>query len=330
MKFFDENSEHFPGVVDIIDAMGLRHILSFSYDWSEEAILQFYASCHFDTNEERTLTWTIEGTRCVLTFEEFAGLLSIPNTGNLHRIHDMSSTGDSMTGASLAPLRRPNAVVTVDNVQSTSLLEPVYVMMHKIITKTLVPKIGDREKVRNFAIDLLVRMHTHGNERFDLADFLYQQIRLASYGQDRSFPYAPYIQVLIDARYPPKLKKECKHKVWTPRTDGTITLPRTSKKKVVARGPSSVPSKFEKFMAKTQRMIFGMCKANADDIAKMKSVHREKMNNYKAQVRQLGGQASDDEVVESSGTTSYNFPIKGYEEFFDDDLDDEDGGAASE
>jgi hypothetical protein len=139
-----------------------------------------------------------------------------------------------MTGASLAPLHRLNVVVTVDNVHSTSLLKPVYVMMHKIITKTLVPKIGDREEVRNFAIDLLVQMHTHGNERFDLADFLYQQICLASYLQDRSFPYAPYIQVLIDARYPSKLKKESKHKVWTPRTDGTITLPRTSKKKVVA------------------------------------------------------------------------------------------------
>jgi hypothetical protein len=44
-------------------------------------------------------------------------------------------------------------------------------MMHKIIIKTLVPKIGDREKVRNFAIDLLVRMHTYGNERIDLVDF---------------------------------------------------------------------------------------------------------------------------------------------------------------
>jgi hypothetical protein len=83
-------------------------------------------------------------------------------------------------------------------------------------------------------------------------------------------------------------------------------------------------------MAKTQSMIFGMCKANADDIAKMKSVHLEKMNNYKAQVHQLGGQASNDEVVESSSTTSYNFPTKGFEEFFNDDLDDEDGGAASE
>jgi hypothetical protein len=83
-------------------------------------------------------------------------------------------------------------------------------------------------------------------------------------------------------------------------------------------------------MAKTQRMIFGMCKVNADDIAKMKSVHHEKMNNYKVQVRQLGGQASDDEVVKSLSTTSYNFPTKGFEEFFDDDLDDEDCGVASE
>jgi hypothetical protein len=92
-----------------------------------------------------------------------------------------------MTSASLAPLCHQDAVVILENAHSTSLLQPVYVMMHKIITKMLVPKIGHREKVTNFAIDLLVQMHTHGNERFDLVDFLYQQIRLASYLQDRSF-----------------------------------------------------------------------------------------------------------------------------------------------
>jgi hypothetical protein len=77
-------------------------------------------------------------------------------------------------------------------------------------------------------------------------------------------------------------------------------------------------------------MIFGICKANANNIAKMKSVHHEKLNYYKAQVRQLGGMASDDEVGETSSTTTYKFPTEGYEEFFDDDLDDEDGVAASE
>jgi hypothetical protein len=235
-----------------------------------------------------------------------------------------------MTDVALAPLRRANVVVTVDNAQSTSLLVSTYPFMHKVINMVLVPKIGDREKVRNFSIDLLVWMHTNGTERFDLADCLYEQIRLASYLQDRTFPYAPYIQVLTDVKFRQKIFKDCKHKIWTPQTDGIgeTAAARPSKKKQA--GPSrdrcSMPSKFNNFMAKTQKLLLGICKSNADEIAKLKSVDRVKINKYKAQVRELGGHASDDEVVASSSTASprYTFPTKGYTEYFDNDSSDGD------
>jgi hypothetical protein len=332
MEFIDSNSASFPGCVEIIDAMGLRGILTLSRDWSEEAVMQFYATCRFVPDDDRSLVWSTEGTQLSVTFEEFARLLNIHTGENLYKIHARSDTCDSMTGVALAPLRRANADVTVDNAQSTSLLVAPYPFMHKVINMALVPKIGDREKVRNFAIDLLVRMHTHGTERFDLADFLYEQIRLASYLQDRTFPYAPYIQVLIDAKFQQKIFKDCKHKMWTPQTDGTgetAAAARPSKKKQA--GPSrdrcTMPSKFEKFMAKTQKLLFGICKSNADEIAKLKSVDRVKINKYKAQVRELGGHASDDEVVASSSTASprYTFPTKRYAEYFDNDSSDGDG-----
>ncbi|KAM0838323.1 hypothetical protein ACQ4PT_061049 [Festuca glaucescens] len=309
MEFIDKNSAIFPGCVEIIDGMGLRGILALTRDWSEEAVMQFFASCRFDTDEERTLVWSTEGMSLSVTFEEFGCLLNIPMDANLHRIHEKSATCESMTGDALDPLRRPNAVVTLDNAQSTCLLEPVYSFMHKVITRALVPKIGDSEKVRNFAIDLLVRMHTN----------------------DRSFPYAPFVQVLIDAKFPHKIFKDSKHKKWTPQASGTgetVAVTRSSNKKTAAREPSPMPFKFDKFMAKTQLVPFGICKSNADDIAEIKSIDREKLNKYKAQVRQLGGQASDDEVFASSSTArpKFKFPTKGYEEYFDNDSSDQDGG----
>ncbi|KAM0838324.1 hypothetical protein ACQ4PT_061049 [Festuca glaucescens] len=273
MEFIDKNSAIFPGCVEIIDGMGLRGILALTRDWSEEAVMQFFASCRFDTDEERTLVWSTEGMSLSVTFEEFGCLLNIPMDANLHRIHEKSATCESMTGDALDPLRRPNAVVTLDNAQSTCLLEPVYSFMHKVITRALVPKIGDSEKIF----------------------------------------------------------KDSKHKKWTPQASGTgetVAVTRSSNKKTAAREPSPMPFKFDKFMAKTQLVPFGICKSNADDIAEIKSIDREKLNKYKAQVRQLGGQASDDEVFASSSTArpKFKFPTKGYEEYFDNDSSDQDGG----
>lgn len=69
--------------------------------------------------------------------------------------------------------------------------------------------------IRNFAIDLMLRMALHPNKKIDVMDFLFHEIRIASMEQIRSFPYAPFIQMLIDARVPNPLYKDTKHGNWT-------------------------------------------------------------------------------------------------------------------
>jgi hypothetical protein len=311
--------------------MGLRDILTFRRDWSEDAVMQFYATCQFRGEAPRTLEWMTLGAHLSVTFEEFASILKIPIDDSLDRIHSMSDMNESMNASALKPLHLNG--VDIRDPHSTSTLQPLYFFMFKIITKVLVPKIGDRDNVRSYAVDLLVRMHTHGNVRFDLADFLFNQIRLASFEQDRSFPYAPFIQALIDDRFKRgKIYKDAKHNMWTPKASisgEVITVPRQSKRNIIPT--VKLPSKFEIFLAKTQRMLFQICSSNAEEIANIKTVDRAKINKYKARVRQLGGEASDDEVIASSSTATpkYTFPTKGYEEFFDDDANDEAGGSGS-
>jgi hypothetical protein len=70
-----------------------------------------------------------------------------------------------------------------------------------------------------------------------------------------------------------------------------------------------------------------MCSSNVDEIANIKKVDRAMTNKYKAQVRQLGGLASDDEDIASLSTacTKPVFRMKGYEEYFYNDSVDEEG-----
>jgi hypothetical protein len=125
------------------------------------------------------------GAHLSVTFEEFASILKIPIDDSLDRIHSMSDINESMNASALKPLHLNGVYIRYPH--STSTLQPLCFFMFKIITKVLVPKIGDRDNVRSYDIDLLVRMHTHGNVRFDLADFLFNQIRLASFEQVGAF-----------------------------------------------------------------------------------------------------------------------------------------------
>jgi hypothetical protein len=113
--------------------------------------MQLYASYEFLTDDARTIAGTTKGKRLTICFTIFASLLNIPIDGNFCGILNISNFFASMVGGALSPLRTPNVVITMDSVHSTSLLEPVYAMF-MVILKTLVSKIGDREKVRNFPL----------------------------------------------------------------------------------------------------------------------------------------------------------------------------------
>lgn len=322
------------GVVEIIEAKGLKGVMEFQQDWNEEAILQFYATCFFAKDKARTVHWMTGGEHLSCTFARFAELLGL-NGAEGYSIHSHAANGLALHPKALAPLYPPGHASKL--VGTSTAMIPKYAFLFKCLTWTLVPKSGDYLSVRNFAIDLMLEMAIL-DRKLNVADFIFHEMRLASYSQGRSLPYGPFIQAMIDDAFVPSIQMDCSHKVWTPRFDNKNNAPMP----VVA--PPSMPvvsplSRFEKFMAKAQRSIFNMCKFNAQELVNHNKLAYDRIKLYKDRLRALGDtQVSDDEappalalsVLALSVLPEFTFPEAGYEDYFaesparaDDDAGDE-------
>ena len=84
LDFIQANPDKFPGVMDLIDSVGLDPIFRFRRDWNTAAILQFYATCYFHTNH-REISWMTGEQQCTATFAQFQKALNIRSSGV--RIH---------------------------------------------------------------------------------------------------------------------------------------------------------------------------------------------------------------------------------------------------
>ncbi|KAM0861358.1 hypothetical protein ACQ4PT_045950 [Festuca glaucescens] len=314
----------------IIEAKGLKGIMEFKQDWNEEAILQFYATCFFAKDKERTVHWMTGGERLACTFERFAELLGLDGADG-YSTHSHAANGLALQPKALAPLYpRGHASKAVGT--STAMI-PKYAFLFKGLTWTLVPKSGDYISVRNFAIDLMLEM-ANLDRKLNVVDFIFHEMRLASYSQGRSLPYGPFIQAMIEDAFEPSIQKDCSHKVWTPRFDN-------KKKAPVVAPPSmpvvSPPSRFEKLMTKAQRSIFNMCKFNAQEVVNHNKLAYDRVKMYKDRLCALGDtQVSDDEAPPALALPvlpEFTFPEAGYMDYFVETparADDKDADASDE
>ncbi|KAM0829411.1 hypothetical protein ACQ4PT_066885 [Festuca glaucescens] len=318
------------GVVDIIEAKGLKGIMKFKQDWNEEAIIQFYATCFFAKDKARTVHWMTGGERLSCTFERFAELLGL-NGAEGYSIHSHAANGIALQPKALAPLYPPGHASKV--IGTSTAMIPKYAFLFKCLTWTLVPKSGDYVSVQNFAIDLMLEMAIL-DRKLNVADFIFHEIRLASYSQGHSLPYGHFIEAMIEDAFEPSIQLDCSHKVWSPRFDNKKKAPMP-----VVAPPSipviSPPSRFEKFMAKAQRSIFNMCKFNAQEVVNHNKLAYDRVKVYKDRLRALGDtQVSDDEAPPALALPvlpEFTFPEVGYEDYFAetpahaDDEDDDTG-----
>jgi hypothetical protein len=323
LQYIAEHEDKFgQGVFNIIDAKGLEGILTFRHDWNEEAILQFYATCYFTTETPRAVHWMTNGKRLSCTFEEFASLLELDGSQG-YSIHDHAAHGVAMHPKELTPLYPPGCATKTFGTATAMI--PKYALLFKCLTWTIVPKGGDYISVRNFAIDLMLEM-TKLDRELNIADFIFHEMRLASFSQDRSLPYGPFIQAMIEHTFDRDIHMDSPHKKWCPRFD-------TKKKAPVP--VVAPPSRFERFMAKAQRSIFNMCKFHAQEVVTSNKFAHARAKKYKDRLRALGDdQVSDDEDPPVLTVPEFAFPEVGYEDFFsdededDDEDDDDDVGAA--
>ena len=119
--------------------------------------------------------------------------------------------------------------------------------------------------------------------------------------------------------------KEVSHGCWTPELPGVAKpLTGASRQNVqVVRSNEAAPSRFETFMASALHSVFGMCKANHDDIRELKNESRAKNNKLKGQLHEKYVEVSDDEPpLPSTAYPLFAFPEQGYEDYFTHDEHD--------
>jgi hypothetical protein len=133
-----------------------------------------------------------------------------------------------------------------------------FIVLHRLLRKTLSPWEGDSYRVPQYERDILHAVSAE--ERFNLFDFIFQEIWNVAVSNNRSCVYAPYIMKMIE-----KISKKTFAK------NGEHTKLRSNKQftsiKPTARAQIPPPD-----APRDVRGIFTACKASKDIIIKRQEV----------------------------------------------------------
>lgn len=196
MKFIDWNylkTLPIPVIDEVIEACesnNLTNIMSFSCDWNEEVVAQFYATLFVD-DSRKIMHWTLNGKRFSVSRSDFSHLLGFnpfaPPKTDLHR-------GSELEVTKMAFMY--HGAYGVVKFGKTSGLKPYYKLLNQLFRYTLTPRGGDSDNISGRARNLLYSM-APGKGDFAVFDFIWNEIILCSYSPKSGCHYAPYIFHMI-------------------------------------------------------------------------------------------------------------------------------------
>ena len=150
----EAHREYFGEALDLVEQFGIEHIISFHKDYDPEILAQFFASVHFHPNEERTMTWMTNGRQLTATWKEFMTLLGVLDeelaTPQGVRPH---ANPESANKNKLMPYYVEKRL---SNGKSSWVLNSFLDIMHRIFRNTLFPRIGDKDKVHAYLVDMML------------------------------------------------------------------------------------------------------------------------------------------------------------------------------
>ena len=140
--------------MDVVEQFGIEDFISFHKDFDPEIVAQFFASVHFHTDEARTMTWMTNGKRLSATWKEFMEMLHVHDEGLDVPIgacpHDNpESANKNKLQPFLVEKKLPNGM-------QSWVLNPFLDVMHRIFRNTLFPRIGDKDKVHAYLVDMML------------------------------------------------------------------------------------------------------------------------------------------------------------------------------
>lgn len=193
-------------VVDVVydrcQEMDLLGIMSFSCDWNEEVVAQFYATLHV-SDDDRIFQFLIGGKQFTYTMAQFSHLFGHGGDqvyyGGSYVVNRDESKVDFHAGNELDASKmhfmydRAYGDIVLGQVKG---LTPFYRLLNTLFRFTHTPREGDSDNISHRAKNLLVQM-APGKCEFAVMEFNWNEIITCASNPSSACHYAPYIFHMI-------------------------------------------------------------------------------------------------------------------------------------
>jgi hypothetical protein len=181
------------GLIPKFESCGLYDFMGQKTDFSEMAVKQFLATAEIDIDEQ-SITWMTGFKRYSATFAEFA------TANSLH--YDKISAGiDLYTEDNFEEYEQfyePVRLGIPRRFGETAGLRHHHAVINKIARVTILPKSGDKSKIRDKFWNII--HHIMNGEVMNVVLFMMKQLNDLKMDKNQNLAYAPYIMALIKAK----------------------------------------------------------------------------------------------------------------------------------
>ena len=207
------------GLEDKCKEAGVREIMALSCDWSEELVMQFYATFYFEGSMDANpkIHWMTDGQEYIITKKEFCDILGLPfeeaelgEETKLTKTDQIERTVPHMKDLLYFHNELPCTMWSTKN------MKPVPYSLNNCLRVTLSPKIGDATFIRGHVKWLLTAILE--GKKVDVARHMLMEMQEACCSSSKSLPYACYIHFLVEQVTKKTFFKEIAHNSYVPQT----------------------------------------------------------------------------------------------------------------
>ena len=206
----DNVREHWPDVMALMDFHQISKIMTVSTPYSPDLLQQFYATVHFSTDPQRSLTWMSANVQCSATLAEFGalfGLSELQPAPCYVRLH-LSKPIPAESG-----IRHcyPPGIGLRGKIPKTVYMYPYWKVVHGILRNCLACKFGEKGMVRDRMVNCLYHFvdPAKKNKQIDILDYLWQEMQQVVLRNQVPI-YGPLLQTLFNNKLPASVVEQFK------------------------------------------------------------------------------------------------------------------------
>jgi hypothetical protein len=183
--------------------------MSFTCNWCDEVVAQFYATLYVD-DDENIMHFSLGGKRFKTTLSEFASFFKLRGAKDNNTFNHLVCLHDSVElEVSKMEFMYDEAYGDI-HYGHPSGLTPYYKLMYLLFHNTLCPRGGNSDKISKYARNISFQMAPN-QLQFNACHYLWSEIISCSY-QGSACHYAPYVFAMVKHASKLDLKWDIEHK----------------------------------------------------------------------------------------------------------------------